>query len=136
MHREATNIKKGNLKLIIESQKQQENVLVVLTQKRVEFYLVVQATKPIYKFHSYADLKNVKVKKVKDEPDMEQFSFRLAVNKWHRSEKLDGTFTEQKQDILILSQSSESKKARREAQDWMTALEYMRTKLVYELFAE
>jgi hypothetical protein len=68
LHKEASNIKKGNLKLSVDFGKTEDLVLVVLTQRKLEFYLIDQ--KPgkdiVYKFHSYVDLKHIKkVKKPK-----------------------------------------------------------------------
>jgi hypothetical protein len=36
--------------------------------------------------------------------------------------------------VLILGQAQDNKKSKREAEDWMTAIEYVRTKLTYENF--
>jgi hypothetical protein len=52
----------------------------------------------------------------------------MTVSKWQRSEKLDNTFAEQKSETLILNQASDNKKSKREAEDWLTAIDYVRTK--------
>lgn len=40
----------------------------------------------------------------------------------------------QPQGILIIGQPAEGKRSKREAEDWMTAIEYVRTKLICDNF--
>lgn len=56
------------------------------------------------------------------------------VDKWQKYE-LDGSIVMMKPEVFKLSQFGESnKKSKKEGEDWMTAIEFLKTKVTYERF--
>lgn len=64
------------------------------------------------------------------------FQFQLKLNKWDRVEKVknETSMKTQPTGTLIIGQAQDNKKSKRETEDWMTSIEYVRTKLTYDNF--
>lgn len=60
----------------------------------------------------------------------------MKVNKWDRIDKgkNETSMKTQPPGVLIVGQAQDSKKSKRDTEDWMTAIEYVRTKLTYDNF--
>jgi len=64
------------------------------------------------------------------------FSFQIKVNKWDRIDKVknETSMKTQPPGVIIIGQVQDNKKSKRDTEDWMTAIEYVRTKLTYDNF--
>ena len=141
--RERERLKQGQIRLT--SDNKTEIVMANLTLKALEFYLELKPGTKKYSRFCTIELRHIKNieghQEIEYDPDSDNgFRFRLTVSQWQKAEKVNGDLLVRKSDQIMLAQlpggkdKRDQNKARVEAENWLTAIEFLTTRKNFESF--
>ena len=141
--RERERLKQGSIRLT--SDNKTEVVMANLTLKTLEFYVELKPGAKKYSRFCTIELRHIKniesFQEMEEDPDADTgFRFRLTLSQWQKAEKINGDLLVRKSDQITLAQMATNKdkrefnKAKIEAENWLTAIEFLTTRKNFEHF--